>query len=61
MDQWISQRQAAERYGVTSQTIRNWMLRHPGEVRMMKSGTFKFYHVSDLDRLEASMFVSGLN
>lgn len=61
MDQWISQRQAAERYGVTSQTIRLWMLRHPDSVRVMKAGTFKFYQVSDLDKLEASMFVSGSN
>lgn len=61
MDKWVSQRQAADRYGVTSQTIRNWMLRHPGQVRMMKAGTFKFYHVGDLDRLEAGMFASQSN
>lgn len=61
MDQWISQRQAAERYGVTSQTIRNWMLRHPGRVRIRKVSRFKFYYVSDLDRLEAEMFVMQSN
>lgn len=59
MDQWISQRQAAERYGVTPQTIRNWV--RGTAVRTMKAGTFTFYHILDLDRLEAQRFVSRSN
>lgn len=55
MENWISQRQAAERYSVTSQTIRLWMLKYPDRVRMHKAGRFKFYHVRDMDMLASSV------
>lgn len=56
MDQWVSQRQAAEEFGVTSQTIRLWVLKHPGCVTVHKVGRFKFYYLPDLYKLEAKMF-----
>ena len=56
--EWITSSQAAERYGVTERTIRNWVKKYSERITVKRVHPFKFYRVGDLDEVEKQVIES---
>ena len=56
--EWITPAQAAERYGVTERTIRNWAKKYQEKITVKRVHPFKLYRVQDLDEVERHVIES---
>lgn len=51
MTGWITQSQAAEQWGVSERTVRNWVRKTSLPVETMRVHPYTFYRYDDLDKV----------